>query len=1449
MNSKLEFFLKRGLRLAAALFFPRHDNRITEATENAEGAESAASAPLSGSVVQRPQRGLRLAAALFLPRRENRTTEITEQNESTRFASAASAPLSSSVVRRPQRGLRLAAALFRPRRRSWITERTESVKSAPVSGSAIPNPASLLKRGLLRAFGLSRKLSTTRCKTVAKFLFVLVVLTLSFSSSGSNQTPVTQAQDADAAAVMPSTEVSIDFRTFVKDLSLQEAVFDAMRTKPSNLLIGSHFAVTSERIEGDWRLISIASLDGPRCSIEYVGSGDCGGLILATTSRTLGSQAALAGTQAFSRLMSSVPESFVSSEGKLHLDPLRVASLAVGDEVVYEFPWPPGAWEYRQGWHDQALDIGTHGSDKRALAAADGYITYICRGELSDNITINHGVGVGGRKLEYFHFDKSLLGLGIEEGEEVLRGQILGSLRPDTWSWDGCGLTDQLPDSAHLHWVIPLSSGETFTVDGWTIKYADSTWMRGDQTVIPKDAPYQTLTSTNFIVLPQYEFFDVPFSYPGGWPYLLAISDYRVRRITVDGTFNFWPDQSGCSAVWFNASQGSHEIKFWYEYRDRESGWPTVNVYPYPISPPTCAAFSGDPPPVSPTPTPTSTTPGPTPTVVPPGPTPTLPPGVDGIELVNVSSHVVRPGEQFYPSVTIRRTSGYLDHARGDHLHAIPEDASNTLGSWPVQEVKSYVGTGGTYTFDVNNDSSFVMTAPSVPGQYQSVWQMRVGGNHIGPQAIIRITVQSDPIIPTPTPLPVDCNNPPEGITLYEFTDFRGRCINFTSDVMYLGNTYFGDDVASSLKIVGNWGVTLFPDPDWNGQQWQEFSSSDANLGDDRIGDNRASSLRAWRPGDPCATLPQGVTLYRGRDFTGISQSFSQDAMFLGNERIGDNSVNSLRICGNYRVRLYPDPDWNGQPQDFTAPGDSNLSDDPINDPDPTASSLRIIDASDPCNTLPDGVTLYTQTDFNGLKETFSSDVMFLGNTLIGNDAARSLRVCGHWVVTLFRDPDWTGPWENFTGIDGNLTDNPISSPNPTASSLRMVDSFDFCRTLPPGVTLYRGRDFTGIAQTFTSDVSFLGNEPIGDNTVNSLRLCGYNVRLYRDPDWQGFPEEFTGREESNLSDNPINDPNATTSSIRVWVKPPPPPTPTPTPIPTPTPWATKPDVVPFQGVDWPFPVIPSSAAGSRSVYNLYAGAITYLDWGIFNNSSVNVDHGFSVTVYLDSVPIIQYPFDGINAYSYTGFDDWPVVVASSGYHTFKIVVDDGEAVSEVDENNNSWEGQFYWTPTNTPLSGVRKIFLPLVIYSTFSPKPDLVSSFSLSAPNPTAGQPVVITAIVTNTGTASASNFWVDFYINPSSPPTQANQTWDTRCGMTSCYGIAWYVTQTLAPGESIVLTSTPDSYEAVYTRWPGWFASGTTDLYLYVDTYSDDGSSSGAVLESNETNNRAEWHGLNDY
>jgi CARDB len=150
--------------------------------------------------------------------------------------------------------------------------------------------------------------------------------------------------------------------------------------------------------------------------------------------------------------------------------------------------------------------------------------------------------------------------------------------------------------------------------------------------------------------------------------------------------------------------------------------------------------------------------------------------------------------------------------------------------------------------------------------------------------------------------------------------------------------------------------------------------------------------------------------------------------------------------------------------------------------------------------------------------------------------------------------------------------------------------------------------------------------------------------------------------------------------------------------------------------------------------------------------------------------------------------------------------------------------------------------FLPLVVREGV---PDLVASISLSPSKQafTPGEPVIIAVTVTNQGSGTAAPFWVDLYINPSSPPSAANQIWNARCGLTPCFGMAWAATSGLAPGQSITFTS--QGSLANYSVWPGWFAAGTSDLYAFVDSYNP-GVGTGAVAESNEANNRAELHGL---
>ncbi len=161
-------------------------------------------------------------------------------------------------------------------------------------------------------------------------------------------------------------------------------------------------------------------------------------------------------------------------------------------------------------------------------------------------------------------------------------------------------------------------------------------------------------------------------------------------------------------------------------------------------------------------------------------------------------------------------------------------------------------------------------------------------------------------------------------------------------------------------------------------------------------------------------------------------------------------------------------------------------------------------------------------------------------------------------------------------------------------------------------------------------------------------------------------------------------------------------------------------------------------------------------------------------------------------------------------------------------------------------------ISLPIVMKA---PRPDLVGSFSLAPDQAsyTSDTPVVITAVVTNVGTAGADPFWVDFYINPSRTPT-VNDPWNNVCGLSPCYGIAWYVSGGLGPGASITLRSDcadparyprEPCYGSQYSIWPGHFASGSRDLYLYVDSWNRT-VPSGGVLESDETNNLSERLGL---
>lgn len=209
--------------------------------------------------------------------------------------------------------------------------------------------------------------------------------------------------------------------------------------------------------------------------------------------------------------------------------------------------------------------------------------------------------------------------------------------------------------------------------------------------------------------------------------------------------------------------------------------------------------------------------------------------------------------------------------------------------------------------------------------------------------------------------------------------------------------------------------------------------------------------------------------------------------------------------------------------------------------------------------------------------------------------------------------------------------------------------------------------------------------------------------------------------------------------------------------------------------------------------------------------------------------PWVQAQIGGGYDLTWWTIDGGGVTPITGGPYTLLSSSGQPDATSNLSGDNYTLQSGFW---SNAIINN--NVYLPVVIKLG----PDLVGSFTLSpaGPNFSAGQPVTINVTVTNQGSQPAEGFWVDFYINPSATP-RVNKTWHDICSLSTCYGLAWYVSG-LGAGQSINLTSNSGSFEAGHSNWFGYFTSGTTNLHLLVDSWNP-GLDSGAVYELNEQNN----------
>ena len=205
--------------------------------------------------------------------------------------------------------------------------------------------------------------------------------------------------------------------------------------------------------------------------------------------------------------------------------------------------------------------------------------------------------------------------------------------------------------------------------------------------------------------------------------------------------------------------------------------------------------------------------------------------------------------------------------------------------------------------------------------------------------------------------------------------------------------------------------------------------------------------------------------------------------------------------------------------------------------------------------------------------------------------------------------------------------------------------------------------------------------------------------------------------------------------------------------------------------------------------------------------------------------------------------------LAPAGWQSVRVTLRVAPNSNEIGEAAHGWQmpvvarttGQFFDTAAQRLITGQlgdqftvgvlwkpRAVYLPVLVRS-WDARPDLIVATIVPSPDAPHGLQVTIA----NTGHSAARNFWVDTYLDPSTPP-QVNQPWPDL----SLYGVAWFV-DNLAAGERITLTIGDTHYQAEHSRWPTAYPSGEHAIWAYADSWGHP-QPYGAVSETNEDNNQ---------
>jgi hypothetical protein len=279
------------------------------------------------------------------------------------------------------------------------------------------------------------------------------------------------------------------------------------------------------------------------------------------------------------------------------------------------------------------------------------------------------------------------------------------------------------------------------------------------------------------------------------------------------------------------------------------------------------------------------------------------------------------------------------------------------------------------------------------------------------------------------------------GVTLYRDLNFSGASQSFSGDIPDMRRSFVGNDTATSVRVDRGCRARLYADVDYRGT-YVEVDRDVSDLRGSPVGNDSVTSMRvlcvdegagwsdggSWNDGDggwDGDSATYGVTLYRDLNFSGTSQTFTDDVSDLRGSYVGNDSATSARVSSGCRVRLYAEANFRGT----YIEADRDISDlrgSPVGNDRVTSMQVRCEGNKDPWS---DGassqdatirVTLYEDTNFRGTAYSFDSDVGDLRSAFGANDEASSVRVAPGCAVRLYPDPRFQG---TYTETNRDISD------------------------------------------------------------------------------------------------------------------------------------------------------------------------------------------------------------------------------------------------------------------------------------------------------------------------------------------------------------------------------------------------------------------------------------------